>query len=149
MAPSEYRTTAEGIELQFGSNHIGHFLLTNLLLPSILAASSERARIVNLSSNGWGLGEVQFDDYNFSEGKTWEKWEAYGQSKTANILFTVELAKRLRNKGVQVFAIHPGLIGTNLGRELDFATDFGPLAEKFNARGESDLSRGVMSEDIG
>ncbi|ESZ92044.1 hypothetical protein SBOR_7574 [Sclerotinia borealis F-4128] len=135
MAPAEYRTTPEGVEVQFGANHIGHFLLTNLLMPSIVAAASEGARIVNLSSMGWGLGEVRFDDYNFNSGKTWEKWSAYGQSKTANILFTVELSKRLKSKGVQAITLHPGVILTNLGRELDVEKDMTSAVEIFNARG--------------
>ncbi|KAB8300854.1 hypothetical protein EYC80_002782 [Monilinia laxa] len=135
MAPANYRTTPEGLEVQFGINHIGHFLLTNLLMPSILAAASEGARIVCLSSSGWGLGEVRFDDYNFTSGKDWNKWTAYGQSKTANILFTVELARRLKGRDVQVFALHPGLIFTNLGREMDIERDLISMVEAFNSRG--------------
>ncbi|KAK6601162.1 short-chain dehydrogenase reductase family [Botrytis cinerea] len=135
MAPPDYRTTAEGLEIQFGANHVGHFLLTNLLMPAIVAAASEGARIVNLSSQGWSLGEVRFDDYNFNDGKDYDRWSAYGQSKAANILFTVELAKRLKSKGVQAFAIHPGVIDSNLSRDLDPATDYGAMAERFTSRG--------------
>ncbi|TGO63872.1 hypothetical protein BCON_0010g00370 [Botryotinia convoluta] len=135
MAPAEYCTTPEGVELQFGANHVGHFLLTNLLMPAIVAATSEGARIVNLSSIGWSLGEVRFDDYNFNNGKDYDRWSGYGQSKAANILFTVELAKRLKSKGVQAFAVHPGLIGTNLARDMVPEKDYGPMIERFVSRG--------------
>ncbi|KAF5868470.1 putative short-chain dehydrogenase protein [Botrytis fragariae] len=135
MAPAKYNTTAEGLEVQFGANHVGHFLLTNLLMPAIVAAASEGARIVNLSSMGWSLGEVRFDDYNFSDGKDYDKWSAYGQSKSANVLFTVELAKRLKSKGVHAFAVHPGVIITNLVREMDPEKDYGSMTERFNSRG--------------
>lgn len=146
MAPAEYRTTPEGVEVQFGANHVGHFLLTNLLMPSIIAAASEGARIVNLSSMGWALGEMRFDDYNFNAGKDWEKWAAYGQSKTANILFTIELAKRLKSKGVQALSLHPGMIFTNLGREMDVEKDVASLAGLFNARGKLKHNIIVMRE---
>ncbi|PQE07447.1 Short-chain dehydrogenase protein [Rutstroemia sp. NJR-2017a BBW] len=136
MAPAEYRTTAEGVEVQFGSNHIGHFLLTNLLLPGLEAAAAEGgARVVNLSSNGWGLGEVRFNDYNFNNGKDWEKWAAYGQSKAANILFARGLAKKLKAKGIQAFSLHPGGINTNLARDVDFAAEMGNVIKMFNDRG--------------
>ncbi|KAF7946157.1 hypothetical protein EAE96_009160 [Botrytis aclada] len=135
MAPAEYRTTSEGVELQFGANHIGHFLLTNLLMPAIVAAASEGARIVNLSSMGWSFGEVRFDDYNFNDGKNYDKWSGYGQSKSANILFTLELAKRLKSKGIQAFAVHPGVIATNLIREMNPEKDYDSMIERFNSRG--------------
>lgn len=139
MAPAEYRTTAEGVEVQFGSNHIGHFLLTNLLMPALEAAASEGARVVNLSSMGWGLGEVRFEDYNFNDGKDWEKWAAYGQSKTANILFGRGLAEKLKAKGIQAYSLHPGGINTNLGREVDFMKELEGLTKMFNDRGTLQL----------
>ncbi|KAI9642707.1 hypothetical protein NHQ30_008438 [Ciborinia camelliae] len=104
-------------------------------MPAILAAVSEGARIVNVSSIGWGLGEVRFDDYNFSDGRGWDKWSAYGESKTANILFTVELARRLKSKGVQAFSLDPGTIATNLGRALDLERDIIDAAARLNMRG--------------
>ena len=84
--------TADGFELQFGTNHLGHFLLTNLLIP--LLEKGDRPRIVNLSSRGHHLDRVHFDDLNYVE-REYDKWEAYGQSKTANILFTVALEQLL------------------------------------------------------
>lgn len=114
MAPPLERT-AEGFELQFGTNHVGHFLLTNLLMP--LVEKGDRPRIVNLSSRGHHFDHVHFDDPNY-EQRDYEKWAAYGQSKTANILFSVGLEKRLSDRGVHAYALHPGGIQTNLGRHM-------------------------------
>ena len=114
MAPPLERT-AEGFELQFGTNHVGHFLLTNLLMP--LVEKGDRPRIVNLSSRGHHFDHVHFDDPNYEE-RDYEKWAAYGQSKTANILFSVGLEQRLGDKGVHAYALHPGGIQTNLGRHM-------------------------------
>lgn len=107
--------TNDGFELQFGTNHLGHFLFTCLLLPSLLAAAP--ARIVNLSSAGHKMGDIQFDDPNF-EHSEYDKWQAYGQSKTANALFSVALNERLSARGVTANAVHPGVIMTELGRHL-------------------------------
>ena len=87
-----YTKTEDGFEIQFGVNHLGHFLLTNLLLDEIKAASP--SRIVNLSSIGHKFGTIQFDDFN-SE-KSYDPFKAYGQSKLANILFSMELTERLK-----------------------------------------------------
>lgn len=108
-----YKTTQEGIENQFGSNHIGHFLFTNLLLPKILVSSGPR--VVSVASDGHRFGGVRFDDYNFQDGKVYEQWEAYGQSKTANILFVRALAKKFGPKGLKAYSLHPGVaFGTSL-----------------------------------
>ncbi|KAH9204291.1 hypothetical protein DL95DRAFT_529323 [Leptodontidium sp. 2 PMI_412] len=109
MAIPTFETTKEGIELQFGSNHVGHFLLTNLLLPKVEAAG-KGARIVNVSSSGFELAGVRFDDYNFEEGKAYSPWLAYGQSKTANVLFSKALAQKLKNRGIQSYPLQPGLV---------------------------------------
>ncbi len=114
MAPPLERT-AEGFELQFGTNHVGHFLLTNLLMP--LVEKGDRPRIVNLSSRGHHFDHVHFDDPNY-EQRDYEKWAAYGQSKTANILFSVGLEQRLGDRGVHAYALQPGGIQTNLGRHM-------------------------------
>ena len=114
MAPPLERT-ADGFELQFGTNHVGHFLLTNLLMP--LVEKGERPRILNLSSRGHHFDHVHFDDPNYQE-REYEKWPAYGQSKTANILFAVGLEKRLADRGIHAYALHPGGIQTNLGRHM-------------------------------
>ena len=113
--------TAEGFELQFGTNHVAHFLLTNLLVPSLLAGAP--SRVVNLSSGGHHSSDIVWDDPNYDE-RPYDKFSAYGQSKTANIRFTVELDRRLRDRGVRSYAVHPGMIITGLGRHMtrdDFA----------------------------
>ena len=121
MALAKYATSADGIEMQFAACHVGHFLLTNLLLPQILAAGPN-ARIISVSSFGHTVGGVRFDDYNFNDGAAYHAWLSYGQAKTANVLFAQALAARLKGKGVQVFALQPGVImETNLagGAALD------------------------------
>lgn len=107
--------TADGFERQFGTNHIGHFQLTKELMPLIENGSSQR--IVNLSSRAHHRDGVHFDDPNY-ENREYEKWESYGQSKTANVLFTVALENRLADRGIHAYAVHPGGIQTNLGRHL-------------------------------
>lgn len=107
--------TKDGFELQFGTNHLGHFVLTNRLMPAVLAAAP--ARIVNLSSGGHRMSNVLFDDPGF-EHTEYSKFVGYGQSKTANILFSVELDRRLADRGVRAYAVHPGAIVTELGRHM-------------------------------
>ena len=123
--------TRDGFELQFGTNHLGHFLLTGLLAPALLRAG--RARVVNLSSRGHHITGVDLDDPNF-ERRGYDKWQAYGQSKTANILFSVELERRLGPQGVHAYAVHPGVIQTELMRHLE-ASDREMFAERAR-RGE-------------
>jgi NAD(P)-dependent dehydrogenase (short-subunit alcohol dehydrogenase family) len=108
--------TSDGFELQFGTNHLGHFLFTCSIAPALQAAAP--ARVVNQSSAGHKLGDVDFDDPNYQH-RDYEKWSAYGQSKTANALFSVALNKRLCASGVTANAVHPGMIITELGRHLD------------------------------
>ncbi|KAB5531445.1 retinol dehydrogenase 13 [Coniochaeta sp. 2T2.1] len=111
-----YQVDGKGYELQLSANHIGHFLLTNLLLPKVRAAGPD-ARVVNVSSSGHRISPFRFDDWKFSKGETYDGWTAYGQSKTANNLFSVELTRR----GYTALSAHPGTImGTGLGRHLDF-----------------------------
>ncbi|MFF8530897.1 oxidoreductase [Streptomyces sp. SAS_267] len=107
-----YGTTADGFETQFGVNHLGHFALTGLLAPVLLATPG--ARIVTVSSMMHALADLDLDDLN-SE-KAYRKWIAYGRSKSANLLFTHELARRLSGAGSDVVAAaaHPGYASTNL-----------------------------------
>ena len=107
--------TAQGFETQFGTNHLGHFVLTNHLLPALRAGAP--SRVVNLSSAGHRSGQIRWDDLHF-EAEPYDKFEAYGQSKTANILFSVELDRRLAGSGVRVNAVHPGMIVTDLARHM-------------------------------
>ncbi|WP_199553063.1 oxidoreductase [Streptomyces sp. N35] len=107
-----YGKTADGFETQFGVNHLGHFALTGLLLPKLLATPG--ARVVNVSSGMHFLSNIDIGDLN-SE-KKYRRWVAYGRSKTANLLFTHELARRLEATGSEVVAAaaHPGFARTNL-----------------------------------
>jgi len=107
--------TADGFETQFGTNHLGHFLLTALLMPALLAAAP--ARVVALSSIGHRRSDVHLDDLNYAQ-RPYDKWDAYGQSKTANALFAVGLTRRYSARGVTANAVHPGGILTNLQRFL-------------------------------
>jgi NAD(P)-dependent dehydrogenase (short-subunit alcohol dehydrogenase family) len=108
MVPPLTRT-AEGFELQFGTNHLGHFALTNLLLEHVTG------RVVTVSSTGHRMGRIDFDDLNW-EHKPYKAWRAYGQSKLANLLFTAELQRRLTAAGSRAVATaaHPGYAATNL-----------------------------------
>ncbi|MFF0015428.1 oxidoreductase [Streptomyces sp. NPDC005374] len=107
-----YGTTADGFETQFGTNHLGHFALTGLLLPTLLATPA--ARVVTVSSTAHALANIDIDDLN-SE-RRYRRWIAYGRSKTANLLFVHELARRLAAHGsdVTAAAAHPGYAATNL-----------------------------------
>lgn len=107
--------TAEGFETQFGTNHLGHFEFTRLLFPALVAADG--ARVVILSSEGHRMSDVDFDDPNF-EQRDYDKFAAYGASKTANILHAVELDRRFRDSGVRAFAVHPGIVATSLARHM-------------------------------
>ena len=104
-----YTKTVDGFELQFGTNHLGHFALTNLLLPNVTG------RVVTVSSTGHWFGKIDFDDLQ-TERKSYNRWGTYGQSKLANLLFTAELQRRLTEVGSPVIATaaHPGYAATNL-----------------------------------
>ena len=104
--------TSDGFEMQLGTNHLGHFALTGLLLPRILAAPA--ARVVNVSSGAHRGGRIDFDDLHGE--RSYGRWRAYGQSKLANLLFTFELGRRLAAKGASAIAVacHPGYAATNL-----------------------------------
>ncbi len=108
-------TTADGFELQFGTNHLGHFLLVNRLLPLLLTGNP--ARIVMVSSAGHRFSDVSVDDPGF-ERTPYDAWEAYGRAKSANIHFANELDRRLCDRGVRATSLHPGGIITELGRHL-------------------------------
>ncbi|MDD7835328.1 SDR family NAD(P)-dependent oxidoreductase [Paenarthrobacter sp. AB444] len=113
MASPEQRV-GPGWEAQFATNHLGHYTLVNTLWPALQASGN--ARVVSLSSTGHKLSPIRFDDINFTGG--YDKWKAYGQAKTANALFAVELDHFGRELGVRAFAVHPGGIMTELQRHL-------------------------------
>ncbi len=129
----DHHFTPEGVELQFGTNHIGPFLFTNLLMPKILAAAEQSpkpgsTRIVNVTSAGHRISPIRFSDYNFEgkdmppeeqpppnlpasffkPGSTYSGFLSYGQSKTANILMSVYLTEHLRSQGIVSYSVHPG-----------------------------------------
>ena len=107
--------THDGFEMQFGTNHLGHFALTGELFP--LIERGDLKRIVNLSSRGHHIGPVDFDDPHFAR-RPYDPWASYGQSKTANVLFSVGLEQRFAVLGIHAYAVHPGGIETNLGRHM-------------------------------
>ena len=113
MAPPR-RRTADGFELQFGTNHLGHFALTGQLLP--VMKGRDDARVVTLSSTAHKFGKIAFD--NLNGDRRYFRWRAYGQSKLANLLFALELDRRLRaaDSTVKSLAAHPGYAATNLQR---------------------------------
>ncbi len=117
MATPE-RRIMDGFELQFGTNHLGHMLLTCRLAPALLKGAP--GRVVELSSIGHRRASINFDDPNFQH-HPYDKWEAYGQAKTANSLFAVGLNRRLEPKGVNAYAVHPGGIMTGLQRDMSAA----------------------------
>ena len=114
-----FSRTSDGFEIQFGTNHLGHFELTRFLSPQLV----DGARIVILSSDGHRMSDVDLADPNW-ERREYDKFAAYGASKTANILHTVALDLRLRERGVRAYAVHPGVVATSLARHMsrdDFA----------------------------
>jgi len=112
MASPETRV-GPGWEAQFATNHLGHFALVNRLWPAIARGS---ARVVSVSSNGHQLSDIRWDDVQFERG--YDKWQAYGQAKTANALFALHLDGLGRAAGVRAFSLHPGAIATQLARHM-------------------------------
>ncbi|KAH7040044.1 uncharacterized protein B0I36DRAFT_280376 [Microdochium trichocladiopsis] len=118
MAPP-YSKTADGFESQFGVNHLGHFVFANSVMPKVLNAKSPR--VVVVSSNGHRLSPIRWGDIGFQDGKVYDKWSAYGQSKTGNNLFALSLATKLGSRGLQAFSLCPGAYMSNLIRHLDLS----------------------------
>jgi NAD(P)-dependent dehydrogenase (short-subunit alcohol dehydrogenase family) len=110
-----FQRTRDGFELQLGVNHLGHFELTRALIPLLLNAGS--ARVVNLSSDAHLVFDIDLEDPNW-EQRPYDKFQAYGAAKTANVLFTVALDERYRGSGVRSFAVHPGTVATSLSRYM-------------------------------
>ena len=115
MANPETRVGPQGWESQFATNHLGHYALVAGLAPALKSAGG--ARVVSVSSTGHKLSPVVFDDIHF-RSRPYNKWQAYGQAKTANSLFAVELDRRGQAHGIRAFAVHPGGIMTPLQRYL-------------------------------
>jgi NAD(P)-dependent dehydrogenase (short-subunit alcohol dehydrogenase family) len=126
---SDLQLNVDGLEMQFATNHIGHFLLTNLILDNVKAAG--KARIINLSSIAHkSTRELKLDDINY-EKEEYGGWKAYSRSKYCNILFTKELAKRLEKDGITVNAVHPGGVRTEIAeKNANWYTKLGWLLGK-------------------
>jgi len=133
---------ARGYEMQFATNHLGHFQLTARLWPALKRAGG--ARVVSVSSRGHRFAGVDFDDPNF-EHREYDPWVAYGQSKTANVLFALGVDKRGEAEGIRAFALHPGAIITDLVRHMsqDDLRARGAIDEE--GRPVVDLARGFKS----
>jgi len=118
MALAERRLTADGFEMQFGTNHLGHFALTGLLLPQLQARPG--SRVVSVTSFGHKVGRIKFDDLQAE--RSYRKWLRYGQSKLANLLFIFELDRRARaaGSGLTAAVAHPGYANTNLQAGTSF-----------------------------
>src|ERR1700727_1064609 len=131
-----FSRTQDGFEIQLGTNHLGHFEFTRLLTPQLTAAAG--ARIVILASGGHVMGDVDVDDPNW-EHREYDKFAAYGASKTANILHAKEADRRLCELGIRAYAVHPGTVATSLARYMS-REDFSQLrrhaAAASAARGE-------------
>ncbi len=137
---------ADGHESQFSTNHLGHFRLVAGLWPALAKAGG--ARVVSVSSRGHQIGPVDFDDYDFRT-RAYDKWQAYGQSKTANALFARGLDRRGAAHGVRAFSLHPGVILTYLARHLseEEINAFDVYDENGNRR--VDPSRDIKSPEQG
>lgn len=119
--------TVDGFETQFGVNHLGHFVLINRLVPLL----NEGARVVVLSSAAHRFSDVDLDDPNF-ERQPYDTWNAYGRSKTANVLFAVEFDRRFRDRGIRAAAVHPGGADTGLKRHMTQA-DMDAMVARINS----------------
>ena len=147
MVPPESKT-AQGFELQFGVNHLGHFALTGRLLP--LVQATEGSRVVVVSSSAANMGKMVFDDLQF-EKRGYAPWPAYGQSKLANQLFTRELQRRLKAAGspVLVTAAHPGWTATDLQRSSSVASFFNPFFAMKAPQGALPTLRAAVDPEAG
>lgn len=117
-----YSKTKDGFENQIGTNHFAHFLFFQLLKPLLLKSAAESgisSRVINVSSFGHRMSSVHLDDIGFSDGKTYNKWVAYGQSKTANIFMASSIERHYGKQGVRGLSLHPGGILTPLTRHMD------------------------------
>lgn len=140
-----YSKTKDGFELQFGTNHLGHFALTGLLMEVVL--NTQDSRIVNVSSNAHKSGVMDFDNLQFEQGKGYSPMKAYGRSKISNLLFTYELQRKLEaaKKDAIAVAAHPGFALTNLARHLEGKFIFKLLGPLF-MRMAQDQSMGALPE---
>ena len=140
-----YFTTKDGFEGQLGTNHLGHFALTGILLDLLL--KTEGARIVNVSSGAHKRGEMDFANLQFENGKDYSPMKSYGRSKLANLLFTYELQRKLEaaKKDTISIAAHPGVAMTNLARHMEGRLLYKVLTPLFN-RMAQDAAMGALPQ---
>lgn len=136
----------DGHEGQFATNHLGHFRLVKALWSALVKARG--ARVVSVSSRGHQIAGVDFDDIDFQR-RSYDRWVAYAQSKTANVLFAVELDRRGREDGIRAFSLHPGQILTNLARHLTDEDIAGFDALDANGKPIVDPDRGMKTPQQG
>ncbi|KAF4121687.1 Short-chain dehydrogenase [Geosmithia morbida] len=161
-----YSVSPEGFENQLLTNHVTHFLLTNLIMEKLL--KSDRPRVISVASSGHRFSPIRWGDMHF-EVRTWHTythahggnfynpWAAYGQSKTANMLFAISLAQKLGGRGLLSYSVHPGAIGTsNLAHHLDildtWGTDDGDskaLADQNSIMGNEELRVSILNSSQG
>ena len=147
MALPDKLTDEKGIELQFSTNHLGHFQLTGLLWPALIKAGG--ARVVTLSSRAHRLSPIRFDDISFKR-EPYDRWLAYGQAKTANALFAYELARRAAKYNVQSFSVHPGAIySTGLMKNMDRNAMIADGKISADGQANVDLSKDMKSAEQG
>jgi len=141
-----YRKTTDGFELQFGTNHLGHFKLTALLIDRL--QNTPNSRVVTVSSNAHLLGRINFDDLNAD--KSYQKWLAYGQSKLANVLFGYELQRRSARDGRNPISVvaHPGYAATNLQHTTSFFSFLNPLMAQSPQMGALPILYAATSPEI-
>jgi len=146
MAIPERWTTDDGFEMQFGTNHLGHFALTGLLMDAIKRAPG--ARVVTVSSSAHARGRIDFDDLNAE--KSYSRLAAYSQSKLANLLFTYELQRRFESAGVEAIAAaaHPGWTATNLQAHILFFRVLNPLVAQKIDMGALPTLRAATAPDV-
>jgi NAD(P)-dependent dehydrogenase (short-subunit alcohol dehydrogenase family) len=138
-----YQKTADGFESQLGTNHLGHFALTGLLFD--LLKKTEGSRIVNVSSNAHKFGDMDFKNLMYEKGKDYSRMKAYGRSKLANLLFTYELDRRLKQQNISIIAVatHPGMANTNLASHM--MGWFAPVLKKSFVLFMQSAAKGALS----
>ncbi|KAF4461575.1 ww domain-containing oxidoreductase [Fusarium albosuccineum] len=154
---SPYSKTVDGYESQLATNHLGHFLLFQLLKPALLAAStpSFNSRVISVSSMAHCASEIRFHDLHFEETGSYDPWVAYGQSKTANIYAVNEIERRYGHRGLHAFSLHPGSIATNLQQHLsqeikDYAAQNTQIQKQFKSipQGAATTVFAALSKDL-
>ena len=151
-----YGKTEDGFETQFGTNHIGHFMLFQLLKDTLIKSSTKafQSRVVCVSSSGHRMGEVRFGDYNFEAPDSYHPWTAYGQAKTCNIYLANEIERRYSSRGLHATSLHPGAIKSGLqvhvGEMSDsvFETPEVKKVEKSPAQGAATTVYTALSKDF-